>query len=236
MAENEKAVPGADTPSDDGFANVKITDVVDDAAETLDEAQESVDDLKARIRDLEAKSTKAGRSHKAELDALKSSLEEKDGALKKAVDDNRRWIQRELGRQDLAPETRRSLEAALGMTNKPNPKDSAEKDMWRAIATEEDPKVRKALVRRAERGKFLDADEIKELRADLLAEDDDSDKDSQKEKGDKKPAPKVGVRTAGTVSRTVDQRIEDAKKSKDPSALFQALVEKAKADRANARG
>jgi len=234
MAENEKAVSDADTPDE----KISILDVKDDntgeAADAIDEAQESVDDLRARIRDLEAKSTRAGRSHKAELDTLKRELTEKDNTLKKAIEDNRKWIQRELGRQDLNAETRRSLERALEPDNKPNQKDSAEKDMWRAIATEEDPKVRKALVRRAEKGKFLDAAEIEELRADLLAEDDDSD--TGKKKDEKKTAPKVGVRTSGTITKSVDQRIKEAKESKDPSALFAAIVEKAKADRANARG
>lgn len=230
MADNEKAVPGTDTPSDE-------PSTVDDAAEAIEDAQESVDDLRARIRDLEAKSTKAGRSHKAELDSLKNELTEKDKSLKKAVDDNQRWIKRELGRTDLSGETRKALEAALGAGERTTNNGNAERDMWRAIATEEDPKVRKALVRRAEKGKFLNTAEIDELRADLLAEESDDDEKGDDKKDEKKPAPKVsGARTAGTITKTVEQRIADAKKSKDPVALFNAMVEKARAERASARG
>jgi hypothetical protein len=227
MAEEKAADATEETPSDSQAQ-------LDESAENIQEATESVDELRERIRTLEAKSTKSGRSHAKEVEILKKDLESKAKELDKAVSDNRKWIERELKRQDLTDIDRRSLEQALGTTERSGTKGNAERDMWRAIATEEDPKIRAALVRRAERGKFLDADAIEDLRADLTSEDDD-EKDS-KGAASKKEPPKVGVRTAGTVSKSLDSRIADAKKTKDRNGLWEAMVEKARADAANRRG
>lgn len=227
MAEttNQAAPVETETPSD-------VAAQLSESADTIEEAQESVEELRERIQKLESKSTRSGREHAREVETLKKELASRDTALEKAIQDNRKWVQRELNRPDLDPEDRSRLLASLGQgeaAKASSSKAAIEAAHWRAIATEENPKMKAVLMKRAEQGKFLSAEAIEDLR-DLMADDEEDDKPKKKE------PPRVGVRTSGTVSKSVDSRIAEAKSAKDARGLWEAMVEKARNDAANRRG
>lgn len=181
------------------------------AVEAVESAQESVDELRSRIADLESRRTKEGRSAaetKRAKEKLEADLAEKERVLsekEETLDKWNRWYVENHGTpaQKAALQERQSRGKDSG--------NAAETDTWRAIAEEENPQVKKVLLRAAKSGDFLTKKQIAALRASF--EDDE-------EEEEKKPPKVKPVNTGGASEKTLEQKLADAKKAGNASEIL----------------
>lgn len=198
--EQEQAVPSNDTPVEAPSDSV--------AAEAVETASESVDELKGRIADLESRRTKEGRTKK-EVETAKASLEATLADREKALEEKEKkleewnvWYINKHGTDD----QKRALAAKRAQPMETAGK--AEAETWKAIAEEENPQVKKVLLRSAKSGDFLTKKQIASLRASF--EDEDGDE----------PPPVKPVRTTGGAEKTLEQKLGEAKKAGNASEVL----------------
>lgn len=201
---------------------------VDSPAEQAEEAAEqAVDNIEDRLRDFETRLTNKGRSEaslKKERDALKADLTRAIEAFEQARKANTEWQKwylenhatpQEKDRARLVQEAERAKSVV-----------SETSEIWKQIAKEEDPKVKKALVRLADAaeksGEQVTKGQIRALKASFETEDTDEDE---------KPPKVSGPRSTGTVTETWDQKYAKAKASKNVVEMMNLQAEKAQAEK-----
>lgn len=229
MPEEIKAAPesGAEAEAQQGTA----------AAET-----ETAKTTEERIADLEARLTQRGRSEtqlKTDLKALAAEREQSKKELAEAQKVNADWKKWYMDHAASEDEKAKYAveEKATELTSAQ--KSAIEASHWKAIAEEENPLVKKALVASANKGEFIGKAAIEALREVLVTpkKDDEEEPDDEK-KEPPQVKPTGGTRTAGP---TIDQQIAEVKdgikKGKNTvSDLLPLMQQKQELERTAARG
>ena len=222
MAESEKSGLSNESPESTPQANA---DAVVEKAET------KVENTEDRIRELEKRLTKEGRTTKAqqqEMDVLKTDLQKHKDAFTEAKKVNAQW--REWYLKNHASDAEKQAAKAQEEAEKSRSNSGSTADIWKEIAMEDDPKVKKALVKLAKEsekaGESVTKSQIKALKSSF-----ESDEETKEEED---PAKVTAGRTTGTTSQTWDEKMKVAKAAKNTTDIMNLLAEKQLAE--NSRG
>ena len=219
MAESEKSGLSNTDPGEAPQGKV--------AEAQVEAAEQVVENTEDRIHELEKRLTKEGRSKKdieKALEGVKSELETYRSQLAEAKRVNAQWYQTWL--EKWANDDQKKTAQAQRQAEEAKTKAGASSDIWKEIAKEDDPKVKKALVRLAEQaekdGEGVTKGQVKALKASF--EPDEEEEPEEK-------APKVsGARSTGSSSQSWDEKMSAAKKSKNTTEIMNLIAEKAKID------
>ena len=185
-----------------------------EAEQAVEAATESVDELKSRIKELESRRTQEGRSSaaiKKEKEALAAQLAEREEILSNKEAELEKWNTWYISKYG-TPAQKAALAEKQSKPKDTGNQGKAEADTWRAIAEEENPQVKKVLLRAAKSGEFYTKKQIAALRESFGEEE---------EEGETQNPPKVKpVRTTGATEETLEQKLEKAKKAKNASEVL----------------
>jgi hypothetical protein len=210
-----------------GTANEKSPATTPETA--VETALDAVEQEQDRIADLESRLTQKGRKERTlenELKEHKAKLAALEAEYSKAAKANKEWQDVYFSR--FAPEAERARyaqqkAAEARVAGSVNANEAA---TWRAIAEEDDPKVRAVLTKVAKAGNFMSTKQIQALRESL-----DTGDEGKVEQEEKTELAKVTpVSAAGAARKSLQQQYEAAVKGGDPLEILAIRSQIAHAD------
>jgi hypothetical protein len=200
-----------------GTANTSTPEVAQPNA-AVTTALDAVEQEQDRIADLEARLTQKGRKERTlenEIKQAKADLAQLKSEYAKAADANKQWQETYYSR--FAPEADRARYAQqkAAMAQATSASSVNEAATWRAIAEEDDPKVRAILTKMVKADRFMSRSGIEALRDSLVT------KDEPKEEEEDQPLAKVtATSTTGSGKANLQQQLEKAIKDGNPEEIL----------------